>query len=160
MTGQDIQDRLDGIVADLQTKGKGQTVNVMFRNSGNTPNILPLSSTPAGVVNAAQLAAIQTIVDDMKAYADDYEAARVPVSAAIDAFTTAQAPHQALIDAASNARSTLNDALDADANYQTAKTNLETARANPLYISATNDYKTQNVSENYSELQSAKGKYV
>ena len=31
MTGQMVQDRLDAIVMDLQTKGKGQTINFLFR---------------------------------------------------------------------------------------------------------------------------------
>ena len=61
MTGQEIQDRLDAIVVDLQTKGKVQTF--FFRDSDNVPNVLPLSSTAQGVVNAGQLADIQAVVE-------------------------------------------------------------------------------------------------
>lgn len=160
MTGQDFQDRLDAIILDLQTKGKGQTVNIMFRNSDNTPNILPLSSDANGVVNAAQLAAIQDFIGIMQDVADEYNQAHAPVDAALEAFKTAQAPHQALIEAAATARKNLSDALEADQDYQDAKTALDTARQDLGYIGAASEYKTQHVSENYAELQSAKGKYV
>lgn len=159
MTGQDIQDRLDAIVEDLQTKGKGQTVQVMFRDGDNHPAVLPLSSDVNGVVDAAQLNDIQLFINDLKTFADDYEQRRAPVLVANEAYNTAREPHQALIDAASLARKNLSDALTADAQYQAAKTALETARQNADYITASNFYKTMHVSENYAELQSAKGNY-
>lgn len=160
MTGQDFQDKLDSIVRDLQTNGKGQTVNILFRGAGNAPQILPLSSDANGVVNAGQLAAIQAFINPLKVIATDYTNARVPVDAALEAFKTAQEPHQALMDAATAARKALTDALDADAAYQTAKTALDTARLDPDYVGFSADYRDGNVSENYAELSSAKGKYV
>lgn len=160
MTGQDFQDKLDALVVDLQTKGKGQTVNIMFRDNTNSPSIFPLSSTAQGVVNAGQLAAIQAVINDLKPMADDYTVNYAPVQTALDNFKTAQAPHEALITAASTARATLQTALDGDNAYQTAKTALDAARADADYISASAAYKSENVSENYSELSNAKGKYT
>jgi hypothetical protein len=78
MTSQEIQDRVDALVTDLQTKGKGKSVNVMFRGSNGQPNILPLSSDANGVVNASQLAAIQAVADGLKTAATDYYTATAP----------------------------------------------------------------------------------
>lgn len=160
MTGQDIQDRLDAIVADLQTKGKGQTVNIMFRNPNNSPNILPLSSDAQGVVDAAQLAAIQAVVDGLIEPADDLTTYSAPVSAAGEAFKTASQPHEPLRVAAQDANAALKTALENDANYQAAKTALETARQNQDYIDAQTSYKNLNVSENFAALGQARGEYV
>lgn len=159
MTGQDFQDRLAAIVEDLQTRGKGRTVNIMFRGENNTPNILPLSSDANGVVNAAQLQAVQAVVTQLGATATAYDTAYAPVKNALEAFKTAQEPHQPLIDAATNARNALNDALTNDPAYQSAKTALDDARNDPNYIAVSETYKAQNVSENYSELSQARGKY-
>lgn len=160
MTGQDFQDRLDALVDDLQTIGKGKTVNIMFRNDDNTPRVLPLSSDAGGAVNAAQLAAIQGYLDDnLKGSADDYEIAYAPVKNALEIFKTAQQPHEALMAAAAAARKNLTDALEADADYQMAKNALDAARANLTYINAATNYRSFHVSENYVELQSARGKY-
>ncbi|MBA2736229.1 MAG: hypothetical protein H0U50_05495, partial [Pyrinomonadaceae bacterium] len=57
------------------------------------------------------------------------------------------------------ARVALSDALVADVPYQTAKTALDNARLVPAFIAARDAYNSQNISENYSELSSAKGKY-
>ena len=160
MTGQDFQDKVDALVRDLQTSGKGQAVEVMFRQADNTNLILPLSSTPAGVVNVGELAAIQQEVDTMKLRADSYATNYAPVQAASEAFKTAQIPHEALIETARVARVNLQTALDADPDYQTAKTALDDARGDADYIASAADYKRLNVSENYTELQSAKGKYI
>ena len=59
MNGQDFQDKLGAIVNDLQTVGRGRTVEILFRDQMNTSLILPLSSTAAGVVDAAQLDQVQ-----------------------------------------------------------------------------------------------------
>jgi len=160
MTGQDFQDKLDAIVADLQTAGKGKTINLMFRANGGAANVLPLSSTAGGVVNAGQLAAVQSFVDDLKGIADTYTTEYAPVTAASEAFRLAQVPHEALTEAARVARVALSDALTADAPYQAAKTALDNARTVATYIDARTQYEAENVSENYSELSSAKGKYV
>lgn len=160
MTGQDIQDRLDAIVADLQTKGKGQIVNIMFRNPNKSPNILPLSSDAQGVVNAAQLAAVQAFVDGLIEPADDLTTFSMPVSTASEAFKTASQPHEPLRVAAQDANAALKTALENDQNYQAAKTVLETARANQDYIDAQTSYKNLNVSENFSALGQAKSEYV
>ncbi len=160
MTGQDFQDKLDAIVADLQTVGKGKTINLMFRGLENSPEIFPLSSDVNGVVNAAQLAAIQTFVSDLKPIADTYTTEYAPVTTASEAFKTAQTPHDALTEAARVARVALSDALAADVPYQTAKTTLDTARSDAGYIAARDNYQANNVSENFSELSNAKGKYV
>ncbi len=160
MTGQDFQNKLDAIVADLQTVGKGKTVNLMFRNPNGAPNILPLSSDVNGVVNAAQLQAIQGFVDDIGNIANTYTTEYAPVQAASEAFKTAQTPHNALIEAARVSRVALSDALTADPAYQTAKTALDNARLAPAYIVARDNYQTESVSENFSELSNAKGKYV
>lgn len=160
MTGQDIQDRLDTIVADLQTKGKGQSVNIMFRNPNNSPNILPLSSDAQGVVDAAQLAAIQAVVDGLIEPADDLTTYSAPVSAAGEAFKTASQPHEPLRVAAQDANAALKTALENDANYQAAKTALDTARSNQDYIDAQTSYKNLNVSENFAALGQARGEYV
>jgi hypothetical protein len=159
MTGQDIQARLDAIVEDLQTFGKGQTTNIVLRGANNATTIYPLSSD-AGVVNAAQLAAIQAVVDTMKPIADSYEAGFAPVSVASTALSQAKVPHQNLFQAYGAARTALNTALEADNAYQAAKDSLESAQQNAAYIAARTAYKANNVSENFGNLQDAKGKYV
>lgn len=160
MTGQDIQERLDAIVVDLQTLGKGQTTNVSLRGANNAVTNYPLSSDAGGVVNAAQLAAIQAVVDAMKPIADGYEAGLAPVSAASTALNTRKMTHTALFQAAANARNALTAALLADSQYQTANTALLTAQQDPVYVAARVAYKANNVSENFGNLQDAKGKYV
>ncbi len=160
MTGQEIQDKLDGIVADLQTVGKGMTVQIGLRGSGNDLTEYPLSSDANGVINDSQLDPLQDAVDVIKPIADTYYAEFAVVKGFSDAFSDARAVHQVLIDAAASARSDLNDALEADAAYQTAKTNLDNARADVDYINARNAYKSENVSENYGNISEAKGKYV
>lgn len=72
MTSLQIQQALSAIVTDLQFAGKGKTVQIMFRDSNNQANVLPLSSSPTGVVDAGQLAAVQTVVDGLKTAADTY----------------------------------------------------------------------------------------
>lgn len=160
MTGQDFQDKLDAIVADLQTTGKGKTVNILMRGTGNASQVFPLSSDIGGVITASELARIQNRIDELKPFADTYETERQPVSDALEVFNTERAGHQVLIDAASAAREALNTALEADADYQTAKTALDNARANANYISAVEAYRVNNVSENFGNLGDAKGKYV
>ncbi len=160
MTGQNIQDRLDAIVADLQTRGKGQTVNIMFRNPNNSPNILPISSDANGVVDAAQLAVIQAVVDGLIEPADDLTTYSAPVTQASEAFKTASQPHEPLRVVAQDANAALRTALESDANYQAAKQALDTARANQDYIDAQTSYKNLNVSENFAALGQAKGEYV
>ncbi len=159
MTGAEIQARLDALVLDLQTNGKGQSITVGLRNEDNVLADFPLSSDIDGVVNAGQLAAIQNAIDAIKPIADDYELEYGPVKDASEAFRTARGVHQALIDAASAARTALNDALEADVDYQAAKTAYDNARLDPDYVAARTAYKTNNVSENYGNLQEAKGKY-
>ncbi len=160
MTGQDYQDRLDAIVTDLQTKGKGQTVQMLFRDDTNSAVPFSLSSDANGVVNAAQLQAIDDFLQGLKQVANSYETSSAPVSAANEAFKAAQVPHQGLMDNAKASRDALSAALEADPTYRTAKANLDAARTDATYIASSADYKLQNVSENYAELQAAKGKYV
>ncbi len=160
MTGADFQAKLDGIVVDLQTAGKGQTVQFISRGTNNSSTVFPLSSTAGGVVDAAQLAAIQAFLDGLMPKADGYETERVPVTAALAVFKTERAGHQVLIDAASVSRTALNVALLADAAYQTAKTALDTARTSAAYVSAAANYKDLNISENFGNLGDSKGKYV
>ena len=160
MTGQDFQDKLDAVVVDLQTKGKGQTVHMMFRDATNVPQILPLSSDSSGVVNAAQFAAIQAFINPLKIIANDFTTSRVPVQASTGSVQHAQAPHETLIEEARVARVALQTALDGDANYQAAKLALETARADGDYIGFGLDYQNNNVAENYAEIQRAKGSYA
>lgn len=160
MIGVEFQDKLDAIVVDLQTSGKGQTVQIMFRNPANQPATFQLFSDSAGVVDVGKLAELQTFVDALKPIADTYEVERAPVMAASEAFNLRRATHQSSIDAASAARIALQNELMADAQYQTLSTALDAARLDADYIQATANYKTNNVSENFSELSSAKGKYV
>lgn len=160
MRGQDLQDRVDALVTDLQTKGKGQTINVLFRNPNNSPNILPLSSDVNGVVDAAQLAAIQAFIDPLKGFADSADTFSQPVTAASEAFRTARAAHEPLIVAAQAANAALKTALDADPAYQAAKTALENARLDQDYVESQEFYSSNNVSENYAALAQAKGEYI
>lgn len=160
MTGQEIQDRLAALVADLQTRGKNQSINIMFRRPNNSPLVLPLSSDAGGVVDAAQLAAVQTFVSDLIEPADELNAYSAPVVAASETFKTASQPHESLRLAAQEANAALKTALDADADYQTAKQALDAARANQDYINAQTAYKNLNVSENFAALGQAKGEYV
>lgn len=160
MTGQDFQDNLDAIVLDLQTNGRGQTVNIMFRSANNQPNVLPLSSDSAGGVNPEQLGAVQSVVDGLKANADSFENTYAPVKGASAAYSAARVSHQTLIDDAKMSRDALTAALTADANYQSAKTAYDTAKNAPAYMAARDRYKATNVSENYAELTQAKGSYV
>ncbi len=160
MTGQDFQNKLDALVADLQTKGKGQTVEVLLRGADNSTQVFPLSSTIGGEVNDGQLQAIQDFIGELMPHADAYETDIAPVKAALEVFKTAQEPHEALMTAATAARQNLNAALEADAGYQTAKTALDAARSNPVYVASSEAYKSNNVSENFGNLGDAKGKYV
>lgn len=160
MVGQDFYDKLSAIIQDLQTKGKGQTINIMFRNPDNTPNVMPLSSDINGVVNTAQWSAVETFINTLVPTANQYAQTYGPVQTALDAFKTAQAPHEAAITAATNARKALNDALMADTAYQNAKASLDAARANVDYIAARDAYVSKNVSENFAELSNVKGAYV
>lgn len=160
MTGQDFQDRVNALVVDLQTKGKGQVVQLLFRDEFNGAVPMNLSSDANGVVNAAQLTAINDFLVGLKQVANSFATSSAPVSAANESFRTAQDAHQALIDNAKTSRDALSAALDADPAYQTAKTNLDAVRADATYISSSADYRSQNVSENYAELQAAKGKYI
>lgn len=160
MTGQDIQDKLDALVVDLQTKGKGQTVQVSVRDVDNSQYVLPLSSDANGVVNNAQLVEIQSFVTQIVPVANAYNAAIAPVRAASEAFKLAQAPHEALITAASTARTNLQTALDADPDYNAAKTALDGERNDAGYIAARDNYAAYNVSEIFGNLGDAKGKYI
>lgn len=81
MLSVEIQDRLDAIVHDLQFAGKGKTIQLMFRDASNQPLILPLSSDASGVVNAAQLSAVQTFVTGLKTAADTYNTDTAPYTA-------------------------------------------------------------------------------
>lgn len=122
MTAQDFLDKLDAIVLDLQTDGKGKTVNIMFRNANNQPNILPLSSDANGVVNAVQLGAVSDVVGSLPDFVADYNVSIAP--------------------------------------YTAKAAELKTITESPAYQNARAGYKQQNVSENYAELQNAKGAYV
>lgn len=160
MTGQDFQDKLDAVVLDLQTAGKGQAVEILMRGTDNSSNVYPLSSDANGVVNAGQLSAIQAFINGLKPIADTYEQERAPVQTALEAFNARRATHQTAIDAASSARTALNTELTADATYQSLQTALESERAEPVYIAAVAAYRDNNVSENFGNLGDAKGKYV
>lgn len=122
MTGQDIQDRLDAIVEDLQTDGKGRTVYVMVRNTDNEPVNYTLSSDANGVVNAAQLADLQQFIDLLKNVATQY-----------------------IADTAA---------------YTAKAAELKAIAETPAYKAARASYSQANVSENYAELQNAKGAYA
>lgn len=162
MTGQDFQDKLNAIVLDLQTAGKGQTVNIAMRGLNGAVSVFPLSSSVGGVVSQAQLAAINgfladnSILDAANSYAD----ARPIIDAPLAAFKAALQPHTALSEAATLARKNFNDALAADASYQAAKTTLDNARTDADYISSVAAYKESYVSENFGNLSDAKGKYI
>lgn len=162
MTGQDFQDKLAAIVADLQTRGKGQTVTIAFRNQNNTITNFSLSSDINGVVSAAQMSAVSDYIADnqLAAAADMLNDVSAPVDAAREAFKIAQAPHQALITAATAARGALQTALDADPVYRSAKTALDAAQNNPDYTTARENYRVGNISENFGNLSDAKGKYI
>jgi len=160
MTGTDIQQRFEALITDLQTVGKGLGIIIVFRNSNNAALEFPLSSDNTGVIDDAERENLQSFIDDMKPIADEYTAELVPVTAASEAFKTAQTPHEAVIEAARVARVAMQDALAADANYQAAKTTLDLARVESVFVAARDAYNANNVSENYAELASAKGKYI
>lgn len=160
MTGQDFQEKLDAIVTDLQTVGRGQTVTASLRGTNNQLREFPLSSDAGGVVNADQLTNLQKFIDDLKPVADTYVMELAPVSAASEAFNVQRATHQASIDAASAARVALQDELLADPQYQALQTALEEARSDAEYIQAREAYRVNNVSENFGNLGDAKGKYI
>lgn len=160
MNGQDFQDRLDAIVEDLQTKGKGQTVQIALRGGDNISQTFELSSDAQGAVDANQLSAVQNFIDDMKPLADAYTGALAPVSAASEAFRIEREGHRALIDAYAAARDAMNFAFNHDAAYQAARAALEAAQTAPAYVAARDAYRGGNVSENYGNLQEARGKYL
>jgi len=160
MTGQDFQDRLEAVIRDLQTSGRGQTVNFTFRDNTNTPVIMPLSSSAVGVVNAAQLATIQAFIDALKPIATTFETERTPVTAANQAVADARIPFAAQITAANTARETLATALGADPTYQAALIALDTAKTDADFVAAQLSFQDNNVLENYQELQAARGKYT
>ncbi len=160
MTGQDFQDKLNAIVTDLQTVGRGQTVIASLRGTNNQVQEFPLTSDAGGVVDGRQLSVLQKFIDNLKPVADTYIMELAPVSAASEAFNGQRATHQVLIDAASAARVELNDALESDEVYQQLKDALEEARMDAEYIAAREAYRVNNVSENFGNLGDAKGKYV
>jgi hypothetical protein len=161
MVGQDFQDRLDAIVTDLESaSGTGKTVQVMFRDNNNQPLVMPLSSDVNGVVDATQLANLQMAVDGFKPVADAYDLESGDITTANDAFKIAQAVHQVLIDDAKTSRDALSAALEADLDYQAAKDAVDVARNDAAYVAARTSYIALNISENYLELQKAKGSYV
>lgn len=160
MTGQDFQDRLDAIVTDLQTSGKGQEVAILFRGSDNQPSVLSLQSDPSGVVDPVALTGIQNYINPLKTIADAYETERAPVMEALEDFNAARFVHQTLIDAASAARLALSNALEADVDYQAAKSILDAARVDVDYVAAKTAYEFNNTSENFAELSQAKGSYI
>jgi len=159
MTGQDIQDALDRVVEGLQTGGKGRTVTISLRNSDNLVTPYQLSSDGSGTVNAGELSTIQAAVNGIKTVADSYVTARAPYETVLESYKSARAPHESAFTTAANARATLQTTLEGDAAFQTAKTNLSNARTDPAYVSASTSYKSNNVSENYSNLSEASGKY-
>lgn len=160
MTAQDVQTRLDTIVSDLQNKAKGKTTNIMFRDANNLPAIKPLSSDANGVVDAAQLADVQAFVDTLKTALTNYNTASAPVEAATETFKTERTRNLPTIEAARVAAENLKTTLEADAAYTAAKTQVETARSEPGYVSATEVYRNGNISENIAELTQARGAYV
>ena len=160
MTGQDIGSKVDALVADLQTKGRGQTINILFRNPDNSPRIMPLSSDASGVVNVAQLAAIRTFLTGTMDAATNLATLSVPVTNASNDIKEALVQHEALITASQTASKALSEALLSDDSYQSFKRNLAEAQADADYISATLAYKNQNVAQNYAALISAKGEYI
>ncbi len=160
MNGLDIQANLDAVVTDLQTKGKGQSVEFMFRNADNSSNVLVLSSNSAGVVNAAQLATVQAFVDVLKTAADAYSTQNTPLSLLREDYKTTRAVHQTLIDASAAARENLAEALANDIAFDEARQALEAARIAPAYVAAVAEFKEQNASENIAEISRAKGSYL
>ncbi len=160
MTGQDFTDTIDALVVDLQTKGKGQTVNIALRGADNITNDFRLSSDVNGIVNDGELKTLRSAILDASVAADGYSVAIVPVQMASEAFKLAAAPFMPLADAASLARKNYNDAILADAPYQAAKTALDAARNDPAYVASLTAYRNLNVSENFGNLGDAKGKYV
>ncbi len=159
MTGQDFQLKLDAIVRDLQTVGKGRTVTITLRAPDNSVTNLPLSSTAEGMVSRGELTAIKNFIAPLKESADSFFSASAPVAAASEAFRTAGVPFTALADAATLARKSLSDAQFADPVYQAAKSALENARLEPNYLDAKYAYESQNTVENFGNLGDAKGKY-
>ncbi len=160
MTGLQIQERLGKIVTDLQTTRKGFETGIGLRGANGALQVFPLSSDANGDVNNAQRNAIEAVLTDVMAAADGFEQQYAPVKAASESLRTALGAHTQMIEAARQARQDLTDALEVDAAYQTAKTDYDTARSDPAYIVAREDYKNLNVSENYNNLQDARGKYV
>ncbi len=176
MTGQDIQDRFDDLIADLGLpENTDKTAVISFRNPDNTMTTFEIQNV-GGVVHAGQTAAVQDFIDDLKPVATTYEDERAPVTAALEAVATERAGHQALIDeldmrnatlrasaayiAAQTARTNLNTALAGDADYQTAVAALNAAKLDVNYVDALSDYRSKKVSENYDNLGDAKGNYV
>lgn len=159
MTGVDFQNRLNALKVDLQTTTGVVQANIAFRNPDNTVTNFIIEANN-GVVNAAQVAAVQAFIDPLKPIADTYEDERIPVQDALTAFNAQRATHQSLIDAASAARTALNDALEADATYQNLQAMLEDARTQPSYVQAVEAYRVNNTSENFGNLGDAKGNYV
>jgi len=159
MTGANFQTKLDGIIEDLQTDFPNHSVQIPLRGSNNAITVYPLSSV-GGVVNAGQLATLQAAVDALKPMADTYTSERAPVVTALESFNTEKARFTTEANAVSTARTTLESALEADAPYQSAKTAIDTARADAGYIAANTAYVSNNVSENFGNLGDARGNYI
>lgn len=161
MTGADVQGRLDAIVTDLQSvEGRGKTINFMFRNPDNSPNILPISSDANGVVNVAQLAAVQTVVDGLIVALNAYNTTVAPVRTASESFKTVRETLAPLATTAQTAAVALREAQAADPNFTAAKTAFEQARTDPAYVAASTAYRENNISENIAELASARGSFI
>lgn len=159
MTGQQIQNVINAIFTDLQTDFKGFKTEIMIRNEMDAATILPISSDAGGNLKTDEVDAIKRFFDGQKDNADAYAAAYAPVQNASQAFRDVRGVHQTLIDTATAAREALADALEADADYQTAKAAYDAARTDPAYVTARDFYRDHNVSENYGNLQDARGKY-
>lgn len=160
MTGIEIQQRLEAIIVDLQTVGKGLGIVIVFRGSNNAALEFPLSSDNQGVINDTERENLQAFVDGLKLIADNYAFPNGLVQNSANALKAATLPHEALIEAARVAREAVNAVLAADSVYQAAKTQLDNDRADVDYITFGEQFRQNNVSENYAELANAKGKYT
>ncbi len=159
MTGAEIQAALDGLVADMSGV-PSKTANISFRDSTNALSPYQITTNAQGVVNAQEVADVQSFIDGMKTAADAFQTEKTPVVSASEAFRVQRATHLTSINAAKAARTALDTELLSDSTYQTLKTSLDTAKSDAGYVAAVSAYNLNNVSENFSNLREAKGKYV
>ena len=79
-TGTEIQKRYDDLKADLSASALGDAVKkqvqISLRQPDNSLQVMTINADATGLLNAGEVAAVQTLVDAMKIAQDDFNGAK------------------------------------------------------------------------------------